>query len=123
MPYIEKEATVDDIQDLINWLETKTGSYDASDPWQCAIAQYLRDRGHQYVRFDGMYELHADNNVINLPPIIRNIVYGENHSMFVGNRHRFSNALARARTVHSNMFTTIIGDGNGTEATKDDDIS
>jgi len=107
MTFIKKEATVEDIQDLINWLETRTGYYNAQDPWGCAIAQYLRDRGHKYVHFDGTHELHADTDHIVLPKVIGDIVYGQNAILGGRNMQRFTDALARARVEHAGMLYAI----------------
>lgn len=104
---INKPATIEDIQDLINWLAVQTGSYDANDPYQCAIAQYLRDRGHERIRFDGTKELHADGNHIVLPDIIGEIVYGTDHVVGSSNKQQFSAAFVRARSVHTEMLYAI----------------
>lgn len=106
MPFTDKPATAEDVQDLINWLETKTGKYDEQNPKDCAIARYLRDRGYKNVTFWGMHQLKADGNQIRLPKVIGEIVYtNENHvgSIFT----KYAKALERAREVHAKMTYAI----------------
>jgi hypothetical protein len=103
--YIKKEATAEDILDLINWLETKTGNYDANDTSDCAIALYLKDRGHKDVRFWGLYEVKADGNNIDMPSVISSIVYGDVRSDI--NRQSYADALERARIVHVDMLYAV----------------
>lgn len=97
--YISKQATVEDIQDFISWLETQSGTYDAMDPNNCPIAQYLRARGHTKVNFYGMYELMADGNEIDMPQNIGRIIY---------TRERiYSAALERAQATLTEMIYSI----------------
>lgn len=104
---INKPATVEDIQDLINWLAVQAGSYDALNPDSCAIAQYLRARGHTNVVFFGKDSLRADNNSIKLPEIIGEIVYGPDTISGYSKTQQFSTALARARSAHTEMLYAI----------------
>lgn len=97
--YISKQATVEDVQDFISWLETQSGTYDAMDPNNCPIAQYLRARGHTKVNFYGMYELLADGNEIDMPQNIGRIIY---------TRERiYSAALERAQATLTEMIYSI----------------
>lgn len=101
---INKPATAEDVQDFINWLKTQTGIYDAQDPKHCPIANYLRARGHTNVTFFGMYELYADDNKIDLPKVIGEIVYTRGLGL---NGFSYSGALIRAQYILAEMINSI----------------
>jgi|SRR5882724_1838920 len=106
---INKPATTEDIQDLINWLENQTGTYDSENPKNCAIAQYLRDRGYEDVHFFGLHNISADGQSIILPDLIGKIVYGKIvNDMDYGNMPAtFAGALTRAHKIHADMIYGI----------------
>src|SRR5258708_20492902 len=101
MVYINKQATVEDVQDFISWLENKLGTYDGQAPDNCHIAKYLRARGHTEVSFHGMYELQADGNNIDLPKPIGEIIY---ETFLHWKTSTYTGALERARKLHAAMI-------------------
>ena len=104
---LQKEATREDVVDLVNWLTEKVAKdpnahYCPGLPTSCMVCQYLKDRGIPHPNFYGYYSIEGivpGEHVI-LPGTIAHIAYGcedpsyrfENHATL-----RFSDALDRAR--------------------------
>ncbi len=104
---IKRDATLADIIDFRNWLETKTGTYDAGNPSHCAVCQYMKDRGRKYAQFSGpsIVFIHDDTGKhdVVLPKTIAEIAYGEGNENLQlhsnGQAYEFSDALDRANKV------------------------
>jgi hypothetical protein len=73
---IKLQATREDVIDFRAWLQDKTGTYNVQNPYNCAIAEYLRHKFPQaHVRFCGTSTVHINNRSFEVPAVIRKIAY------------------------------------------------